>query len=114
MLHRLFKKIEYADGQIQTDYDDTPDRLASLQIRYNKLKETHKRLEEEYGKTKDKLYLTENKLKSTLDELNITKNFLNESQQQVKRLEEERNKLRLLAEDNHAKANSAIKDMKTA
>jgi len=39
---------------------------------------------------------------------------LSEAQHSVKRLEEERNKLRLLAEDNHAKANSAIYDMKKA
>ncbi len=32
----------------------------------------------------------------------------------VKRLEEERNKLKQLAEDNHAKAMAALKDMKAA
>jgi chromosome segregation ATPase len=63
MLHRLFKKTEYADNGLQTDYDDTADRLAALQERYTKLKESHKRLEETQSKTQDKLYLTENKLK---------------------------------------------------
>ena len=32
----------------------------------------------------------------------------------MKRLEEERNKLRMLAEDNHYRANAAVKDMKEA
>ena len=39
---------------------------------------------------------------------------MSEAQHSVKRLEEERNKLRLLAEDNHEKANSALADMKRA
>ena len=71
---------------------------------YAKLKNAHKRLEEALGKTQDKLHLTENKLKMTIEELNVTKNFLSEAQHRAKGLEEERNKLKLLAEENHSKA----------
>jgi len=44
MLHRLFKKIEYSQQGIQTDYDDTRDRLDALQDRHLKLVEADRRL----------------------------------------------------------------------
>jgi hypothetical protein len=69
MIHRLFKKQHSCEVEIQTNYDDTPERLIDLMGRYERLMEEYSKLQVALKQATEKQVSSDSLLKTVKEKL---------------------------------------------
>ena len=94
MLHRLFKKTVYANVDVQTNPDDTPELYRELIEKHDRLMEDHAKTQVQLRSTTEKQISSESLIKTIKEKLQITIENLKDTSESLKTVEQEKINLR--------------------
>lgn len=112
MLHRLFKKTLYAEADVQTLPDDTPQRYEELLGKHDRLMDDYAKLQVQFRQMSDKQVSSESLIKVIKEKLQTTCDSLKDTAETLKTVEQEKVKLRSACDEQKMKVQDVKNELK--